>query len=441
MSVGPGHVGRSSGAGYARTGLLLGATAIFALEGVAGLGDIAAWGSLTALLAVLAAIDRMILHRGLGRERGSPARVAVIGGVAVAERLRADLDCAARRFVLAGRLAVTEDAGGSVRVLGHVDGLREALVAHHIQLLILSPYAPRESVFEQIVSRCMDLPVQLVELAAFYEAEFGYVPISETNAVWFQYLIDPSARHPNPLGKRMIDLLGVALLAVPALALCGVLVLLIRRDGSPAIFRQVRIGECGRPFTLYKLRTMHPRESGAARWAAVNDDRVTWVGRILRYTHLDELPQLFNVLRGEMSLVGPRPEQAAIVEHLERAVPFYQRRHQIRPGITGWAQIRCGYGRSDAGSLWKHCHDLYYLKHRSIRLDLWILAVTARTIVVCAIRGTEATAQGGTPVEEMAASIETVPAPEQIETAGAPSPASQDATDIIAGSTDPAVCA
>ena len=117
---------------------------------------------------------------------------------------------------------------------------------------------------------------------------------------------------------------------------------------------------------------MRPSSGSDAQWAAIDDPRVTPAGRLLRCTHVDELPQLLNVLRGEMSLVGPRPEQPAVVERLERDVPFYQRRHLIRPGITGWAQIRCGYARSESGSMWKHCHDLYYLKHRSIRIDLWI---------------------------------------------------------------------
>ena len=215
------------------------------------------------------------------------------------------------------------------------------------------------------------------------------------NAVWFQYLVDPSYRVPHRLVKRAIDLLGALALGTLALPLCALFVLLVRRDGGPGIFRQARIGEAGQQFTLYKLRTMHPSSGQAAQWASINDPRVTPIGSVLRRTHLDELPQLLNVLRGEMSLVGPRPEQPAVVERLERDVPFYQRRHLIRPGISGWAQIRCGYARSDSGSAWKHCHDLYYLKNRSVGLDLLILAVTARLVVRSAIRRTEAVASGG----------------------------------------------
>jgi lipopolysaccharide/colanic/teichoic acid biosynthesis glycosyltransferase len=306
--------------------------------------------------------------------------------------------------VFVGRIATLGDINspGSVPVLARLGELRGALIEHDIQLLILSPATSREPVFDELVSNCLDLPLQLVELSYFYEAAFGYVPISEMRAAWFQYLLDPSSRFPHPLAKRAIDLLGAALLGVAALPVYGILVLLVGRDGGSAIFRQTRIGEGGRPFVLYKLRTMRPSSgTSAAQWASADDPRVTGIGRFMRRTHLDELPQLLNVLRGEMSLVGPRPEQPSFVERLERAVPFYQRRHLIQPGITGWAQVRCGYARSDAGSMWKHCHDLFYLKHRSIALDLRILANTGALILFGGVPGT-----GDLPSQ--AASIETL---------------------------------
>jgi CelD/BcsL family acetyltransferase involved in cellulose biosynthesis len=128
---------------------------------------------------------------------------------------------------------------------------------------------------------------------------------------------------------------------------------------------------------MLKLRTMCPGVSNVTEWASLNDPRITSVGRFLRRTHLDELPQLLHVLRGEMSLVGPRPEQPSYVAQLERQLPFYERRHLIKPGLTGWAQVRCGYAGSDAGSAWKLCHDLFYVKRRSLALDLLILAETA----------------------------------------------------------------
>ena len=134
---------------------------------------------------------------------------------------------------------------------------------------------------------------------------------------------------------------------------------------------------------MYKLRTMRERpDNDAERWCAVDDPRITRVGRVLRSLHLDELPQLYNVLRGEMSIVGPRPEQPEIVSRLEAGITFYSRRHLIKPGLAGWAQLRCGYARSERGSAWKLCHDLYYLKHQSLRFDMVILMRTFLTLAL-----------------------------------------------------------
>ncbi len=421
LNQGPGR-SRPPGPAYACAALLVGSATLVILETLTGLRGIDVLGLLASLLVLAAAVDRAFALLERGRTHRPPVRVAVIGSAAVAKRLQDDLDHASRRFALVGRIALPGDIDGSRLELATLDGLRQALVEHNIRLLILSSAAPRLLVFDALVSRCLDLPVRLVELPSFYEAVFGYVPISEMNVVWFQYLVDPSSRFPDRLAKRAIDLLGAALLAVPAFPLCGVLLLLVRRDGGPGLFRQERIGEGGRPFTLYKLRTMHPSSGTDAQWAEIDDPRVTSVGRFLRSTHLDELPQLLNVIRGDMSLVGPRPEQPAVVERLEREVPFYQRRHLIRPGITGWAQIHCGYVRSDSGCIWKHCHDLYYLKHRSTRVDLWILAVTARLALLGAIRGREAIAKPTTSVEIVAA-----------QTIG-----EQDAAQLVAGGNPPA---
>ncbi len=412
---------QGSGLGYAFTALLAGCATILALRALTGVGGVDALGLLAGVGVVAATLGRAFAVVGRSRARTPPVRVAVIGSAALAERVRADLDQSPRRYTLVGRIALPGDDDASADTLGPLDGLRQAVLEHHIRLLILSSAAPRVLVFDELVSRCLDLPVKLVDLPSFYEATFGYVPISEMNAVWFQYLVDPYSRFPHQRVKRTIDLLGAAVMAVPALPLCALLLLLLRRDGGPGIFRQQRIGEGGRPFTLYKLRTMRPSSGTDAQWAAIDDPRVTPVGRWLRCTHLDELPQLFNVLRGEMSLVGPRPEQPAVVERLEREVAFYQRRHLVRPGITGWAQIRCGYARSDSGSIWKHCHDLFYLKHRSIRIDLRILLVTARLALLGAIRKTEVIVKSTAPVE----------------TATAPSLSDQEGTQVAVGSGPP----
>ncbi len=370
---------------------MIGSVAFVTIQALTRLGNVTVLGLVALLEICWLAIGRAVWYLRCARGHTAPVRVAVIGSMAVAERLQADLKEHARRFSVVGRIALPGEAD-LAPALADVDGLRETIVENDIRLLILSSAVPRLRVYDELVSHCLDLPVKAVELPPFYEAVFGFVPVSELNVVWFHYLVDPYARSPHRYLKRAIDLVGSALLAIPAVPLCTIMMMVIRRDGGPGIFRQERIGEGGRPFTLYKLRTMRPSSGADAQWAAVDDPRVTPAGRLLRATHVDELPQLFNVVRGEMSLVGPRPEQRAFVDRLEREVPFYDRRHLVQPGITGWAQIRCGYARSESASIWKHCHDLYYLKHRSIGTDFRILAVSVKLAVLGAMRKTEVVA-------------------------------------------------
>jgi lipopolysaccharide/colanic/teichoic acid biosynthesis glycosyltransferase len=191
----------------------------------------------------------------------------------------------------------------------------------------------------------------------------------------------PRFRSADTHAKRALDIAVVVVAGVAFLPLLGLCALLIKlQDGGTVLFRQPRIGSHGVEFTMLKLRTMH-MGAPVVKWTSTDDERVTPVGRLMRRTHVDEIPQMLNILRGEMSVVGPRPEQPHFVEWLERSVPHYTRRHMIKPGLTGWAQVRCGYAGSDAGSAWKLCHDLYYLKHRSLGLDLAILAETTRMLV------------------------------------------------------------
>jgi lipopolysaccharide/colanic/teichoic acid biosynthesis glycosyltransferase len=148
------------------------------------------------------------------------------------------------------------------------------------------------------------------------------------------------------------------------------------------LFRQARVGRADEPFTVVKFRTMRPSgEAVAEAWATPRDARITPVGRWLRRYRLDELPQLWNVLRGQLSLIGPRPEQIGIARELEAKIPFYAARHVVRPGLTGWAQVNCGYAGSVGATLEKLQFDLYYVKHQGLRLDLLILASTLRAML------------------------------------------------------------
>ena len=360
---------------------LLGALALIAVEAVTDLPGLGAGGTLAVAAAASAASIACYLS-GFGRRQGY-LRTAVIGSDRSAIDLTRELELVGiPGYAVVGRIAVEEgpwSMDGEVPTLGALGGLARVIETSEIDLLVLTSEAPRFRVFEEISTTCLHLPVRLLELSSFYEDIFGHVPVAEINAAWFQYIMHPKFRTVAPASKRAVDIVVSLMAAVFTAPLLGLAALLIRRDGGPVLFKQTRIGEGGRALTLYKLRTMSVSDPNA-QWAALDDPRVTRVGRMLRRTHLDEMPQLYNVLRGEMSLVGPRPEQPEFVEKLEEVLPFYQRRHLLKPGLTGWAQVRCGYAGSDVGSAWKLSHDLYYLKHRSMAFDLAILGETVRTV-------------------------------------------------------------
>jgi lipopolysaccharide/colanic/teichoic acid biosynthesis glycosyltransferase len=184
--------------------------------------------------------------------------------------------------------------------------------------------------------------------------------------------------------KRVIDVAA----ALAGLLITGSLFPLIAaairvESRGPSIYRQQRVGVHGRVFTLFKFRTMwQDAEANGARWAAPGDPRVTRFGRLLRRTRIDELPQLWNVLRGDMSLVGPRPERPEFVERLAQAIPHYRERNLIKPGLTGWAQIQYGYGASVEDARRKLCYDLYYLKHRCTDFDFAVIFRTIGTFLL-----------------------------------------------------------
>jgi lipopolysaccharide/colanic/teichoic acid biosynthesis glycosyltransferase len=198
------------------------------------------------------------------------------------------------------------------------------------------------------------------------------------DSAWYRYIMHPRFRASGPRSKRVFDLAVGGLIALLFLPIAAIAALAIKIfDGGPVLYRQRRLGELGEEFEILKLRTMRTdAEAEGPQWATPDDLRVTRVGRILRRTHIDEVPQLWNVLRGEMTLVGPRPERPEIVAELERRFSHYTRRHLVKPGITGWAALRCGYAGSDIGTAWKLCHDLFYIKRRSMLADALILAET-----------------------------------------------------------------
>ena len=230
--------------------------------------------------------------------------------------------------------------------------------------------------------------VRICGLIAYYEQEFKKVPLAATS----QAVAMPSSRtasRPTYVavrrGVEVCIAVVLLILTAPLTALAAAAVKLTSR--GPVLYRQRRIGKDGVPFTLLKLRTMTDRDEadtsgdGSAAWAPTEAHRVTPVGRQLRRFRVDELPQLWNVLRGELALIGPRPEQVPIVERLARELPHYDVRHCIRPGMTGWAQVTLGYGASTEAARAKLQRDLYYMKHSSLRLDALIVWLTLKAVL------------------------------------------------------------
>ena len=236
----------------------------------------------------------------------------------------------------------------------------------------------------QQLLECRARGVKVLELATYFEREYRQVMLESLNPSWM--VLGDGFRQGlmNRLLKRAFDLVaGVALLVIafPVILIAALLVYL--ESGGPVFYRQERVGLGGRVFTLYKLRSMYrdAEPDGTPYWAKADDDRTTMVGRFIRKMRIDELPQVYNVLRGEMSFVGPRPERPAFVEQLERQIPYYALRHSAKPGITGWAQVRYAYGASVDDAIEKLQYDLYYVKNRSLFLDVMILLATVEVVV------------------------------------------------------------
>jgi exopolysaccharide biosynthesis polyprenyl glycosylphosphotransferase len=329
------------------------------------------------------------LYECVQRQVGPRRRVLVVGvgsgGAELVGELKAHgelpFDC----------VGVVDDAGAGVNggaLVGSVDDLPAVIERERPDLIVLAGVDDSARAIEAIFS-APPLGFRLVELNHFYEHAFGRVPLHSLTPAWFVGLLDLYRRSYSTVSKRAFDLVITAIGLVPVALLMPLVALLVRCSGrGPILFKQVRLGECGKLFEIYKFRTMvvDAERMGVPVWASAHDPRITRIGRFLRRTRLDELPQLWNVLRGDMSIVGPRPERPEFLELLSSEVPFWERRHLVKPGITGWAQVRCGYTDDSLGAAEKLSYDLYYLKHRSLLLDVAITAKTAGIVV----RGTGA---------------------------------------------------
>ena len=227
--------------------------------------------------------------------------------------------------------------------------------------------------------------VRVRDFTSFMEGETGQVELQSLDPSWLIFSAGFSAQHRIERAvKRVFDVVASSLLLAFALPVAAMAALAIRLDdGGPIFYRQQRVGLHGRPFMLLKFRSMRAEGEGdrVARWASVRDCRVTRIGAFIRKTRIDEIPQVINVLKGEMSFVGPRPEQVPIVDELCKSIPYYRYRHMVKPGITGWAQINYPYGASIEDARQKLAFELYYIKNYSLILDFLILIQTVRVVL------------------------------------------------------------
>ena len=269
-------------------------------------------------------------------------------------------------------------------VLGKAADLRAIIAEHQVDRIIvgLSDRRGRLPIQELLQAKLSGVRVE--DATTTYERLTGKILIDDLKPSWLIFSDGFRSSRLTRVLKRMLDLslsmIGF-LLAAPLMAITA---LAIRLDSpGPVLYSQERVGENGRIFTVYKFRSMRndAERGGQAIWARDKDDRITRVGRVIRATRLDELPQLWNVMRGDMSFVGPRPERPFFVEQLAREIPFYVQRHSVKPGVTGWAQVKYQYGSSIEDAMEKLRYDLYYVKHMSVIFDLTIVLDTVKVVL------------------------------------------------------------
>ncbi|HEX2359774.1 MAG TPA: sugar transferase [Solirubrobacterales bacterium] len=382
------------------------ALAIITLDGYAG-SDFGVGDMIAPVLGawVVTAVGSVITHRFRGERQ---VRIAVIGSHEFTRGLQEELKAVGIRGsrvigCFDPERPCEADVVAGVRCLGSLSSLRRPIIENNIELLVLGPLFPgagiddadpgaeggfrgsgvsRLDVFERVADACLDLPVSMIEAGQLYEQLFGHVPLGTTTSAWFQYLLHPNYKQSWPLSKRLLDIgvgLLAAIVAAPILLISAIAIKL--SDGGPILYRQTRIGEKGREIELLKLRTMDPDPTAdAVGENGSGGHRITPVGKVLRRLHINELPQIWLVLKGQMSLVGPRPEIPDVVSALEGRFTYYDRRHLLKPGITGWASVRCGYSGTPVGEAWKLCHDLFYLKRQSVLFDVLIMLETLSTV-------------------------------------------------------------
>ena len=313
-------------------------------------------------------------------------RVLVLGAGQRADRLRRLGERPESGFVMVGYIQMSDQQPVVEEAINRsaIHNLTRFVENLGVSEVVLALEERRNALPLKDLLRIKTTGVHVNDFSSFLERETGRIDLDTVNPSWLIFSDGfSSGRAVSSVAKRLFDIMASSLLLALTFPLIVVFAVLVKLDSrGPAFFRQTRVGLYGEPFSVIKLRSMRlDAEAGGAQWATERDPRVTRVGNFIRKVRIDELPQTWSVLKGEMSFVGPRPERPEFVADLEEQVPYYAERHMVKPGITGWAQINYPYGASIEDSRHKLEYDLYYAKNYTPFLDLLILLQTLRVVL------------------------------------------------------------
>lgn len=313
------------------------------------------------------------------RRRAEHERVIAVVGGEEAERLVREVKGTLERPVQLVTVLAPDEAFDATEA---TEPLRDAVAELRATLVVLDRDAQANEAIVSQAAKMHSSGVRIRTLSLFYDEWLGKLPISELERISLLFDINEIHHPVYARSKRFLDIV-VALVGVVALVVAIPVVWLLDLVGNrgPLFYQQPRVGKDGSTFSIYKFRTMAPSSEAPTDWTASDDPRLGRVGRAMRRLHVDELPQVYNVLRRDLSVVGPRPEQPHYVERLTETIPFYELRHLVRPGITGWAQVKYDYGASELDALEKLQYEFFYLRHQGLTLDFRIIGRTVRAVV------------------------------------------------------------
>lgn len=275
------------------------------------------------------------------------------------------------------KMWVKEDIGRE-----EVNNLKAAILSNQINIVVIPRHLKKDTNLAKSFYDIFTMGVDIYDITEFYEMVFQKVPLVDLEEAWFLENLSGHQKFYDPLKRagEVVFAIILSFLLLPLLVFIGILVKTTSR--GPIIYKQVRVGKNNKTFVLYKFRSQKTdSEKNGPKWTEEGDASITAVGSILRKSHLDELPQLWNIIKGDLSFVGPRPERPEFTKVLAEKIPYYEIRHIIKPGVTGWAQINYSYGASIEDSYEKLQYDIYYVKNRSLALDLAIILKTAKSLI------------------------------------------------------------